>query len=223
MKGSWIDDLWSQHKLDHDKYIEYAAKVRIGFVNRCRQAEALQARERTEYLRQRRAQIALELAPLQKKFKPSVLDKLVPWKVKYLARRPRYDFLVLRGASRTGKSTLARSLGEVFHFGGPPFVQTVQSALSPDLRAYNPDVHKYIVFDNVNDAKFILDYRAMFQANNDIHTLGDSKTGMYAYDVWLFQVPIVVTVDMSARWDSEEQWIKENCFEVLLEGQSWMD
>ena len=25
--------------------------------------------------------------------------------------------------------------------------------------------------------KFILDYRALFQANNDIHTLGDSKTG----------------------------------------------
>ena len=41
----------------------------------------------------------------------------------------------------------------------------------------------------------------MFQANNDIHTLGDSKTGMYSYDVWLYQVPLVVTVDMNAKWD----------------------
>ena len=39
----------------------------------------------------------------------------------------------------------------------------------------------------------------MFQANNDLHTLGESKTGMYAYDVWLHRVPIVVTVDLSAQ------------------------
>ena len=71
--------------------------------------------------------------------------------------------------------------------------------------------------------KFILDYRAMFQANNDIHTLGDSKTGCYSYDVWLWRVPIVVTIDMSAEWDQQDPWIQANSIHVFLEGQSWVE
>ena len=129
----------------------------------------------------------------------------------------RYLFLVLQGASRTGKSTLGRSLG------GVPFAQTVQSAVSPDLRGYDPAVHSYILFDNVNDMSFVLDYRAMLQASNDIHRLGDSKTGCYSYDVWLWKVPIVVTVDTSANWDQQEPWIYANSKYIFLEGPSWIE
>ena len=78
-------------------------------------------------------------------------------------------------------------------------------------------------FDNVNDMQFVLDYRALFQANNDIHTLGDSKKGCYSYDVWLWRVPIVITVDMSATWDQNEPWIQANSTHVFLEGQSWVE
>ena len=60
--------------------------------------------------------------------------------------------------------------------------------------------------------------RALFQANNDMHTLGDSKTGIYAYQVWLYKVPIVVTVDLSAYWEPSEPWIKANCFDLFLPG-----
>ena len=35
----------------------------------------------------------------------------------------------------------------------------------------------WLLFDNVNDMSFVLHSRAMFQAKNDVHTLGDSKTG----------------------------------------------
>ena len=79
------------------------------------------------------------------------------------------------------------------------------------------------MFDNVNDMDFILDYRAMFQAINDVHALGVSTTGMYKYDVWLWCVPLVVTVDMSATWDSDEEWVRDNCIEVLLQGPCWVD
>ena len=129
----------------------------------------------------------------------------------------RYKFLVLQGASRTGKSTLARSLG------GTPFIQTVQSAVSPDLRGYDPALHSYIVFDNVNDMAFVLDYRALFQADNDVHTLGDSKTGMYSDEIWIWKVPIVVTVDLSASWDQDEPWIRDNSERVFLSGPSWVE
>ena len=70
---------------------------------------------------------------------------------------------------------------------------------------------------------FVLNYRAMFQANNDIHTLGDSKTGLYAYEVWLWRVPIVLTVDMSAEWDQAEPWISANSRHVFLHGPSWCE
>ena len=217
VKGLWIDDLWTQHKLSHDTYLEYAAQVRVGCVNRCKQVEAVRARERSRALQKRRTEVAAELAPLQSEFRADVLARLVPWRSQYQEKLPRYKFLVLMGASRTGKSTLARSLG------GTPFTQTVQSALSPDLRGYDPTVHSYILFDNVNDMSFVLDHRALFQANNDVHTLGESKTGMYSYDVWIWKVPIVVTVDLTADWDQHEPWIHDNSMLVFLRGQSWVN
>ena len=54
-----------------------------------------------------------------------------------------------------------------------------------------------------------------------MHTLGESKTGMYSYDVWIWKVPIVVTVDLSARWDRTEPWIRDNSMLVFLSGPSW--
>ena len=79
------------------------------------------------------------------------------------------------------------------------------------------------IFDNVNEMSFLLEHRALFQANNDLHILGESKTGMYSYDVWLWRVPIVVTVDMSAKWNPAEPWIRDNSFHVFLEGPSWCE
>ena len=122
---------------------------------------------------------------------------------------------MLWGASCTGKSSLAKFLGK------SPFVQTVQNADSLDLREYSAEKHDIIVLDNINDQKFVLDNRAVLQANNDIHTLAESKTGIYSYSVWLWRVPIVMTVDDRAKWNSEDRWVKENCLEVRLAGPSW--
>ena len=43
--GWWLDELWSQHKLGHHVYIDYAASVRVGYLTRVRQANALIERE----------------------------------------------------------------------------------------------------------------------------------------------------------------------------------
>ncbi len=68
----------------------------------------------------------------------------------------------------------------------------------------------------------MLEFRALIQATNDVHVLGSSSTGMYAYRVWLWKVPIILTVDMQADWDSEDPWIKENCIEVTF-SEPWYD
>ena len=93
--------------------------------------------------------------------------------------------------------------------------------LTPNDARQTPDTCS--VFDNVNDMQFVLDYRAMFQANNDVHTLGESKTRMYSYQVWLWRIPLVITIDDSAEWDSSEPWVSENMFEVTLSGPSWVE
>ena len=90
-----------------------------------------------------------------------------------------------------------------------------------NLREFSRESHDVIVLDNINDQKFVLDNRAVLQANNDIHTLAESKTGIYSYPVWLWRVPIVMTVDTRAKWNSEDPWVKENCIEVHLVGPSW--
>ena len=90
-------------------------------------------------------------------------------------------------------------------------------------RGYDPGKHAYLLFDNVNHVDFVLNYRALFQANNDIHTLGDSRTGVYSYDVWLWRVPIVVTIDLSAAWDPAEAWIQANSVDVYLDRGCWVD
>ena len=48
VNGIWIDHLWTDHKLDHETYLEYATQVRTGYVNRSRQVEAVREKERRD-------------------------------------------------------------------------------------------------------------------------------------------------------------------------------
>ena len=56
----------------------------------------------------------------------------------------------------------------------------------------------------MNDVRFVLDYRALFQASIDVRSLGDSRTGSYTYDVWLYRIPLAATVDVSAKWAPQD-------------------
>ncbi|CAJ1346149.1 unnamed protein product, partial [Effrenium voratum] len=191
-------------------------KIRVGFSGRQRQVASVKAHECAAALQQKQQEIAGRLALLQRPFRSDVLAALGPWASQYAELKMRYKFLVLRGGSQTGKSTLAKSLGDTFGWK-PPYVQTVQSAPAPDLKEFEREEHGYILFDNVNHMNFVLNEQALFQANNDLHTLGSSRTGIYAYSVWLFRTPLVVTVDLSAEWNSSELWLADNMFEVVLE------
>ena len=221
VKGWWIDQLWSSHKLSNDKYLEYAARVRIGFIGRQKQVEAIRQYEAAAVLKSKQLVVKQRLQSLKCDFRPDVLDSLLPWADQYKHDAMRYKFLVLRAKSRCGKSTLAQAIGDEFGFK-EPFVQTVQDAPSPDLHGLDITKQGYIVFDNVNNMDFILSERALFQSNNDIHTLGVSRTGCYSYHVWLYQMPIVVTIDTSAVWDSNEPWIRDNMIEIVLNGPCYM-
>ena len=41
VQGRWLDDLWTDEKLDNDTYEAYALRVRLGFAERKRNLEAV--------------------------------------------------------------------------------------------------------------------------------------------------------------------------------------
>ena len=117
--------------------------------------QALKDRERSTQLQDKQRLAAQQLLPLKRAFQPAVLRQLEPWRLHYQALDDRYKFLVLRGVSRSGKSSLAKALGALMNWG-KPFVQTVQGATAADLKKFSEDEHGYLIFDNVNDQEFIL-------------------------------------------------------------------
>ena len=194
--------------------------MRLGYVTRKRAVEAVQLREAEASLRREQAEILVSLQPLQKPFLPEVITAVTSWAEQYETLQSRYRFLVLKAPSRAGKSTLAKCLHLVLprSIHGPPFVQTVQNAQQAELQQFDRKTHGFILFDNCNDQSFVLTQRALFQANPDFHRLSQSQTNIFSYQVFLFRVPIVLTIDESAHWDDEEPWIAANQHLVELPG-----
>ena len=44
----------------------------------------------------------------------------------------------------------------------------------------------------------------------------DQPFGEMGATLWLWKVPVVLTVDTQAAWDSNNKWVKENCLEVTF-------
>lgn len=98
----------------------------------------------------------------------------------------------------------------------------MQNATSADLSKFDRKVHGFILFDNCNSMQFVLDQRALFEANADFHRVGHSQTNIYSYQVYLGRVPIVVTIDENATWDDAEPWIQENQYLLPLSGPCYV-
>ena len=113
--------------------------------------EAVQAYEELGRLRKEQCGVLKQLKELQMPFKQTSMDRIKAWHTQFDSVRHRYKFLVLRGASCSGKSSLARSLGSAV------FTQTMQNAETPNLKGFSRKVHDLLLFDNVNDMKFILE------------------------------------------------------------------
>ena len=210
------------------KFLDHAArsarcKVRVGFVGRLKQVEAVQLREQQQAFQGEKAAADAVLETLKRPFKQHVLELVREWASQYSMPLLRYKFLVLRAGSRCGKSTLAKSLHQELAWLKPPYIQTVQDDVSADLRGFNRRKHGFLVFDNINNMSFILSQRALFQSNGDVHTLGQSKTGVYSYDVYLYRIPIVFTVDHTATWDSLEPCGLDRAERALLCGGVMLD
>ena len=64
---------------------------------------------------------------------------------------------------------------------------------------------------------FITSNRKCLQAGEDICTIQQSVCNLYARRVWLWRVPVVVTMDSDANFSMQHSnWVQENCVHLAL-------
>jgi len=222
--GKWLDDLWTDGKLDHDTYDNLALKVRVGYAGRKRDLEAVLTSEREERVDKQVAEVNKELAKLSAPFR--VFAAVTAWENSYLHLNFRWQLLVLVADSASGKSNFAEHLFE------NPCVLTVEDATFLDLKNFDKDRHDGLVLDNVNTWGQLRKWRAVLQARNAKSRGGQSATNLYSYVQYLYGVPVVATVDLDApdshlvdpQSEKCSKWLCKNCtFVRLAPGECFYD
>ena len=214
--GKWLDDLWTDGKLEHSTYGSLALSVRVGYAGRKRDLDLVTAAEKEAKVDRQMIRVDAALAKLRAPF--LTFAAVEAWQDTFLELRFRWSLLVLVADSASGKSSFAESLFD------RPYVLTVEDATHLDLKDFDRDVHDGIVLDNVNSWKQILSWRAVLQARNAKSKGGQSATNVYSYAQYLFGVPVAVTVDLDApdaeladpTHESRSKWLQKNCVFVRL-------
>ena len=143
-------------------------------------------------------------------------DDIQIWRLQYDEVKERYLFLALFGPSCTGRSRLARHL-----FGDErTLVVDVQHAEHPDMRAYNRSIHPAVLLDEVSSPMVAVDNKKLLQSHVDGARLGQFATQLFAYEVFLWRTPIMLTTN---NWkyddytDSDKSWLDANCAAVHIQ------
>ena len=214
--GKWLDDLWTDGKLDHDNFNALALKVRLGYSNRKRELELLRASEKEARVDQQLTKASTQLNKL--KAPSRVFPEVLAWEDSFLHLNFRWKLLVLVADSASGKSTFAEGLFD------NPYLLTVEDATDLDLKAFDRESHDGLVLDNVNSWQQLLSWRAILQARNAKSRGGQSATNVYSYVQYLFGVAVVATIDLDApdayladaQQEGHSKWLLKNCVFVRL-------
>ena len=215
----WLKALWKGHKLSHEQYLDLSTRFRDGHDRRKACVEAVIAAElAASYAEEKKAARAL-IDRSARPFKP-LPDAVQQWKQQYDQAEERYKMLVLYGPSCTGKSRLARSLFGTEH----TLVVDVQHALHPDLRDYRRPQHQAVLLDEVSSPKFLCDNKKLLQAHVDGAKLGQSPTQLFAYEVFLWRTPLMLTTNnfnYSGYSKEDVDWIETNAVAVCIDQPVW--
>ena len=145
------------------------------------------------------------------------------WRCRKLAAQAA-RILVPASRASTGRGILAIWAYHIPQIGF--LLQTAMSclcALSRQVALISPSNNPFSrsatlrILDNINDWAFILEHRALLQANTDFHKLGESQTGVFSYTVFLWATPVAITLDLDVDSQSAfecSDWLRAN---VLLD------
>ena len=222
--GKWLDDLWSDGKLDNDTYEPLALRVRVGFAERKRNVAAVRAAEKEAWIDKRISLVDVAMDKIRAPF--LTFPAVRQWEDSFVTLDFRWKLLALVADSASGKSNYAESLFS------KPLVLTVEEAEHLDLRSFQCDEHDGLVLDNCNSWAQLLRWRAALQARNSKSRGGQSATNVYSYPQYLYGVAVVATVD----WDAPDSYLvdenspwrsrwlcKNTVFVRLAEGEAFYD
>ena len=219
----WITDLLQSEKVTlavaKDLYIKGGKNLRHHLGN----LATLQYELNRERVARRVRLVEAACAAQLGKFKtlPDVTDTWLP---QFQSIRARYAFLVLDGPSRTGKTCFAKSIT-----GNHTEVLELNCAgggAEPDLRNFDPALHKAILYDEASPA-MVLSQRRLFQSPPCMVDLGCSTTNCHKYQVFVSGVMMMIC---SNTWseqlndlehEGDVEWLQSNSVHVHVHGPLW--
>ena len=220
---TWVMGLLSAGKLSCD-VARHHITMNIQGAPRFLQEIAVheQAAKQQEVLEYHRA-VAEKLRKTQRPWRK--LPQVEEWLKQYEEVKERYQFLVLDGPSRMGKTCYARSLCS----GNEPsaFLElNCAGAGEVFLKDFTWGKHELIIFDEITP-KMVLAQRKVFQAGNSSVQLGSSATNCHIYTVHVHRVKMVLCTN---NWRTEEavmslqdvQWLEANSVVVNVQTPLWV-
>ena len=146
------------------------------------------------------------------------------WESTFNELQFRYNFLVLDGPSKMGKTLFCRSRS--LDRPGSLLEIDCAGADTPDLTSFVHGKHQMILCDE-GSAEMVLRYKKLFQASSSYTRLASSRTNCHAYDVWAHRVRFVIT---SNRWwrelmhmpTEDASWLWQNSVYVYVDEPLWL-
>ncbi len=225
-----IQELWQRRKISHEGAREEFVRSRCPNVQRyVEQVGYIEEQERMELQKKQMAATAERLRGTMTVFRSHPV--IEQWMAQFamLSSKPasRFNCLLLRGATKCGKTQKALSL-----FGSDTSLvvncQGMAPAL-PSIREFYKDRYSAIIWDEVSESQLLAN-KQVFQSANTLTALQQSRCNTAAYEKWLYAVPMILTSNTFSFTHSEgkrlhpldEEWLQENVLEAALgEGEKW--
>ncbi|CAJ1458955.1 unnamed protein product [Effrenium voratum] len=208
VQAKWFDDLVARGKLSRDQWLQYAFDATIGLNARKRNFDALEVYEKEQAMEVDSASLRQKIAATcpKKPWRSDLARQAQVWLQQFETANDRATILVLWGPSRSGKTRFAMS--DVF--GPKPLKVDVGDGQDLNIQAWDHRTHSHLVLDNVNSSEFIMRWRHVLMGPPEPVQLGQSSTGMYAYNVFLGRKPVICSMDEDATWETKK-WLDANC------------
>lgn len=147
---------------------------------------------------------------------------VMQWMSQYSVVLDRYQFLVLDGPSRMGKTGFARSLVPPDEF----MEVSLAGGAAIDMRSYRMWQHSLILFDEA-DPQQILDQKKLFQAGPVPVQLQTSTTNCHAYNCYVGGKMMVVCSNIWAERlvrlsHADVEWLQRNSVYVHVTQPMWV-
>ena len=224
-----VNPEWVTNFLQSEKITELVAReqyVRCGknLAHHLSNLERVVMEKRRGQLEKKRLQISSVLEGEVRPFKyfPLVHENWLPVFKMTLSR---YPFLVITGASCTGKTMYAKWL-----FGNPSKVYEVNCASTPepDLRQFDSLEHEGILFDEAQP-QMVCDQRKLFQGPPCWVDLGCSTTNCHKYQVFVSGIKMMICTNCwdeaceKLRHASDREWLRANGLVLKVGEPMWLD